>query len=305
MTIAAAGLCLDVTAEDYHADPAPKPSLSASIARTLLDETPRHAWEKHPRLNPGASPEGTRRTDLGSAAHALLLGRGRKLHVIGAEGYRTKAAREERDEARASGLTPILASDLDKAEAMVSAACRQIAAIPELAGVFEDGHSEAVAVWREGETWCRCMVDRLARAGFGGIALDYKTTNDTAHPAAAARRLLGAGADVQVAFYRRGIAAVAPRFLPLRFVFLCQETEPPFLLSALELDVAAESLGADKVVAALEVWRGCLASGQWPGFPQRICTVELPAWHLQAWMNRQLVRVASGEIGPRELVGPV
>ena len=36
----------------YHADPADAPSLSASIAKILIAETPLHAWTAHPKLNP-------------------------------------------------------------------------------------------------------------------------------------------------------------------------------------------------------------------------------------------------------------
>ncbi|WP_242401117.1 hypothetical protein [Acetobacter okinawensis] len=42
----------DLPEAQYHADPCPTPSLSNSVARILLDESPMHAHFSHPRLNP-------------------------------------------------------------------------------------------------------------------------------------------------------------------------------------------------------------------------------------------------------------
>ena len=52
-----AGLHLGVIEAEYHADPAPEPSLSRSLAHTLLTRSPRHAWQAHPRLNPAWLPD--------------------------------------------------------------------------------------------------------------------------------------------------------------------------------------------------------------------------------------------------------
>jgi hypothetical protein len=70
------GLHPAISADAYHADPAPAPSLSSSIAKTILHQTPRHAWFEHPRLNPNFEPKDDSKFDLGSVAHELLLGKG-------------------------------------------------------------------------------------------------------------------------------------------------------------------------------------------------------------------------------------
>ena len=46
------GVYYDMTTDEYHADPCPEPSLSASIAETIWRESPNHARNEHPRLNP-------------------------------------------------------------------------------------------------------------------------------------------------------------------------------------------------------------------------------------------------------------
>ena len=44
------GIYPGISAADYHADCAPEPSLSSSIARTLLAQSPLHAYHAHPRM---------------------------------------------------------------------------------------------------------------------------------------------------------------------------------------------------------------------------------------------------------------
>ena len=139
----------------YHADPAPEPSLSRSCAVTLLDRTPLHAWRSHPRLGAVGEDPKQRKLDVGSVAHELLIGQGRGIHVITTknpkgepvEAYQSNAAKQERDEALAAGLTPVLQCDLARAEAMVDAVRVRLARIPGAEGAFQDGIGEAVAVW--------------------------------------------------------------------------------------------------------------------------------------------------------------
>jgi hypothetical protein len=72
----------------YHADPAPRPSLSASVATCLLNKTPFHAWMKHPRLTKEWRGEEDEETEsngpsrFGSLAHELLLKRGQGIVKI-------------------------------------------------------------------------------------------------------------------------------------------------------------------------------------------------------------------------------
>src|SRR5690348_15257594 len=75
------GLHYNISANDYHADPCPEPSLTQSIAKLIL-RSPAHARVAHPRLNPDQPERDGRRYDVGNIAHRLLLGRGRELEII-------------------------------------------------------------------------------------------------------------------------------------------------------------------------------------------------------------------------------
>ena len=164
------GIHDDVPAAAYHADPCELgPSLSSSVGQdfALLNDTPLHAWTKSPRLNPAFEHETDSKFDLGTVVHELILGRGGGFHIVEADGWTTKAAREQRDEARANGLAPILARQAIDAEAMAANVCEKLRDVPEARGLFEggfvgfmNGRAERVGVWRDiGGALCRMMLD--------------------------------------------------------------------------------------------------------------------------------------------------
>jgi hypothetical protein len=77
----------------YHSDPAEQPSLSSSIAKTILSKTPRHAWLEHPRLNPAAAiVDEDDKFNLGSVAHELILRKGGGFDICDFDNWQTRAA---------------------------------------------------------------------------------------------------------------------------------------------------------------------------------------------------------------------
>ena len=78
----------------YHQDPCPTPSLSSSVAKVLLRQSPAHAAMQHPKLNNNYVNAESSRFDLGTIAHALLLeDDSSRLITIEADDWRTKAAK--------------------------------------------------------------------------------------------------------------------------------------------------------------------------------------------------------------------
>lgn len=278
----------DLTEEAYHADPCPVPSLSASIAAVLLDRTPWHAWTAHPRLNPDFEPNDRDTFDLGRAAHALMLAGEGSFAVVDAADWRTAAAKQARDEARAAGKTPILAHRMAEVRRMVFAGRRQIEFLSDaddrLAFKPGTGTPERTLVWREGKTWCRARLDWHPAAG--AVFHDYKTTGASAHPDAWARTAYGMGADVQAGLYRRAIRAALGIDDP-EFRFVVQENTPPFALCVVALTPAAMDLAERKALAAIDLWSRCTAAGRWPGYPARTCYIDPPGYEETRWLERE------------------
>ena len=129
----------DIPEADYHADPVPGGSLSSTGIRKLLDCPARFDWD---RRNP---PQPTAAMELGTAAHRLVLGTGAELAVIDAPDWRTKAAKESADEARAAGKLPLLTHEHAQVLDMAAALRGHPHAGPLLTG--DGGQSEQSLFW--------------------------------------------------------------------------------------------------------------------------------------------------------------
>jgi len=272
----------------YHADPAPEPSLSSSLARVLLDQSPLHAWTAHPRLNFAWEPEApSARMTLGSACHALLLGHGAAVRVVDADSWRTKAAQMERDAAIAAGELPLLAAAHEEAQNIVEAARDQMAVCGLEAAAAGFGDREVSAFARhESGVWLRARFDWIAEGR--GLIVDYKTTeNAAAKPFA--RRAAQMGYDVQAAFYLHVLGLLDSELAGrVRFVFVAQEIRAPYALAAYELSEADLEVARRKVEAAASLWSRCLSQDSWPAYPPRIERITLPHWSQARWLDREL-----------------
>ena len=282
MTIDQPGI-YTIPAAEYHADCCPAPSLSASIARTLLAQSPLHAWTEHPRLNPAYQAEESERFDLGNAAHAYILEGREGFAVIDADDWRTKAAQVARQAARAEGRTPLLASQWAEVQTMAAAVRRQLDAFEDRPRPLSAGTPEQTLVWQdEGGVWCRARLDWLHEDH--RTVDDLKSTAASANPEAWSRTMYGAGADVQAAFYLRGLTTVTGRDAAFRFVVV--ENFEPYALSVLTLAPEALALAERKVAVAIRDWRECLERNTWPAYPPVTCWIEAPPWELARWEQR-------------------
>lgn len=266
-----------MSADQYHSDPCPSPSLSNSVANVLLARSPYHAWMAHPKLNPAYRSDESSRFDLGSAAHAILLeGDSTKICIVDAADWRTKTAKEQRDTARANGLLPILAKHDFAVKAMVLKA-RAFIEQSELAGIFTEGKPEQTLTWQEPGIWCRSRLDWLTNDH--QVILDYKTT-DSAEPEAFIRQIGRMGYDLQTAFYSRAVHMAGKCKTPT-FVFLVQEVELPYACSLVGLSSAYNEIAQAKYLQATQTWRECLEANKWPAYPSVVCYAEPPVWAMK------------------------
>ncbi len=293
--------------EDYHADPCPEPSLSSHVAHILIKQSPRHAWESHPRLNPDFQSDDKHQFDIGRVAHALMLREGiGDLVIVDADSWRTKVAQQQRDEAYAHGKTPLLRHEADEVAAMVNAGQLQLAQT-EACWAFSDGAPEQTLIWIEktacGPIWCRARLDWFPR--LGNMFYDYKTTAGSAHPDAFFNSAWDKGYYMQAAFYMRGIAAVA-NIIPRDFRFVVQESKRPFALSVCALSSGALGEAHEFVTEAIETWGRCLCDDRWPGYSTHIAFADQPPVWVQrrrdAQRERKELLIAGGEDPYRTMI---
>lgn len=262
MTARPPGFYADIPAAEYHADP---DSVSASALKTLLKAP---ALYRHQQTHPQQSGA----MDLGSAAHALVLGKDEDLiYVAPFDSWQTKAAQTERKLAREAGLSPVTISEW----ATVSAMADKLSEHDTAMSLLSHGEAEISAYAPDEETGFlrRCRFDFLNASDVG---VDYKSTKD-ASPRSFAGSVATYGYDLSAAYYS-DIAADLGR--PLSAVALiAQEKEPPYLVEVYDLDAAFLDRGRRRYRRALERLRDCRESGIWPGYTGRqFTTLTPPRW---------------------------
>ncbi|WP_035696901.1 PD-(D/E)XK nuclease-like domain-containing protein [Glycomyces tenuis] len=263
----------DIPEDVYHADPVPDGSLSSTGARAILPPgTPaKFHWEQAHR---------THKTvwDIGTAAHALVLGTGPEIVIIDADSYRTKDAKEKRDSAYGDGKVPLLIDEYEDVLSMVQTINRHPVAGPLLAA--GTGLPEQSLFWVDETTsvWCRARLDWIKPAPDGGrlIVADVKTTT-AADIASIEKAIANFGYHQQLAFYLDGVRALGLHPDPAA-VLVFVEKASPHLVHVVQLDGYTLRLGELKNRRALETFAACAESGTWPGYPTDITTVSLPAW---------------------------
>ena len=282
---------------EYLADPCVVPSLSSGCAFRLVNESPFHAWHSHPRLG-AAHRDFSSVADTGTTTHDLLLGGEGKICVINPADYRSKptkecpegaipvgwtngAIRAARDEARANGLTPMLAADMFSVRAAVEA-CRGFLAQSDLAGVLDDGESELTVIGRIGDTWLRTRPDWLNPKM--RISLSFKTTKASVHADSFGRMAKSMGYLFAQEFYRRCLVEATGD--DYRHVILAQEQTAPYACALYESAPAQIAIDSAQVSRALEIWRRCMESSQWPGYGRGVQRIEPKAWELAAEEER-------------------
>jgi hypothetical protein len=249
----------------YHADPVPAAlggSLSCSGTKLLLPPSVPAKFDyyrRHPKP-PTAAME------FGSAAHRLVLGTGPDLVRVGADSWRTNYAKAAAAEARARGAVPLLSDDYETA--LLSP---------------ERGKPEQSIFWRDAEyeIWRRSRLDLFPdpSPGYAYIS-DYKTCA-SADPESISKAAWNYGYYRQDPFYRDGFTAICPG-IDVRFLFIFQEKEPPFLVNVIQLSGDAVRAGREANRAAIEKFCHCTEAGIWPGYQDeasnKIGVIGLPRW---------------------------
>lgn len=286
---------IGLSADDYHADNAgDRPTLSASIANVLISDSPAHAYAKHPKLNPDWRRHEEDRFDVGTAAHALILQGVSVADILPFKDWRTKDAQQAKAESRAAGRVPLLEHQWQAVSEMTAAVREQLPHLDAIPPLFTDGDPEQTLIWEdEYGVICRSRIDwlRTDRAAID----DLKTTSRTANPAPWARStLFSIGADVQAAFYLRGLKALTGEEPSVeQFRFCVVETTPPYAVSLVGLAPDTLALADKKVRWALEKWARCVRDDAWPAYERRVHYAELPAWEEARWLERELSEAAA------------
>lgn len=262
----------------YHRDPLKvygTESLSGSSARHLIPpSTPAHyRW----RMDHPSQP--TPAMIFGSAVHALALDT-QDLAAFDGNSWSSKAGDLFLAEHDPDGdEAPILAKDVSAAKAMA----HSLLAHPLVQMGLSNGSPEQAMFCRDPETgvWLRGKVDYLAR-GVGShlIVTDIKTT-ECAHESEFARSAGKLSYHIQDAHYARIIKHLGLA-RKVTMIFAAVEKTPPYLVNVHQISGDDMKRGDELNEMAIRRFAHCLNTGEWPGYPQRINKLTLPAYVARA-----------------------
>jgi hypothetical protein len=264
---------------DYQQDCCVEISLRSSTAYKLVErgKTPAAVAYEEPRLNPDYVREQKRHFDIGSACHALLFGKGKAIELIAGYDYsknekhggaKAGEKQELRDAAYASGKIPLLIHEAKQVRDMVARAQEQIQRLIDhgtiISNPFNPDESEKVLVCRLQGVLCRCMMDGLTIDG--DTLSEFKTEGQSAAKENWMWKARKFGYVFRLAFYRRCLEELKIAYSPSVHVFV-QESFPPYLLAFYRIDDEFIAQEDQRVGKALKIWRRCLETNEWPGYP--------------------------------------
>lgn len=273
ITITKPGIYAGITSADYHADEA----LGSTSLKTLATRTPAHY--RHDKAHPKSSAA----FDLGTAAHSLILEQDESgVVVIDVEAKRGKAWTEPADAAEAEGKIALTAREWAQVTAMRDAVMEH-----GVAGKLFTGHkAEESVFWDEDSLALKCRPD----AWKPGVLVDLKTTR-SADPNEFGKTAHEFGYHQSAAHYIDGVKAATGEELPFHFVLV--EKTAPYLVSVVELDIEAINIGRALNDRAKRIYRECVESNTWPGYPNADL-ISLPMWAI--YKAEELLGISEEEI---------
>lgn len=260
------GIVYDLSDADYHA----RPELSSTEARLLLTSPAKYRYRKD---NPPLIDDSPK-FDIGKAVHAKVLGAGADVVVVDADDWRTKAAREARQEARDAGKAPLLTREFEAVNAMAESVLQHPTARALLS---QPGHAEASLFTTVDDVPVRARFDSLPdRTERRTVAVDLKSTID-ASLRAFEKSVANYQYDVQAAWYLDAYAEITGD-TEAAFVFVAVEKEPPYLTAVHQLPLVWMEMGYTKAKRAREIYAECVTSNVWPGYPNDVQLLTPPTW---------------------------
>lgn len=238
-------------------------ALGSTSLKTLASRTPAHyKYESENAVHKDAY-------DLGTAIHSITLeGDETGIASVDADSWRTKAAQEAKAEARATGKVPMLAKDLRLARTIA----RAVMSHPSAAKLLTGHIAERSVFWDEDGLLLKCRPDALN----DGKIIDLKSTIN-ADPRTFGKTAVDLGYFQSAAHYQDGMERLTGDRLP--FLFILAEKTAPYLVSVVELDEEALDYGRMMNSRAKNVYRECIETGTWPGYPEAE-QISLPIWSI-------------------------
>lgn len=261
----------ETSAEDYHNAPGLS---STSLKRVLISPATYQYFQKNPEPISEA-------IEHGRILHTLILEPEKfdSIYAVAPEELERRGTNAWKDfVSKNPGKHHIKANEFSNAKQMAEVA-RNHSRATLLAGL-----KELSFFWKDPKTGilCKCRPDVLTQKG---VIVDYKSTERAYPETEWARSMARYQYHMQSAFYMDGVVHALEQsgidlgIEPLKaFVFYAQEKSAPFLVKPWLLGQPSMELGRRQYQQAIDKIVECEASGVWPGYPEKIDSIDCPEW---------------------------
>ena len=260
----------DMSSEEYHA----LDRLSSGGVKQML-RSPAHfrAWKDTPQAPTAAMMFGT-------AVHTMTLEPStvaQRIAVMPADAP-TRQSNAGKDwhlnfQREAAGKIILSADDYKRAARCASA----VFASPAWGLVSRNsGIVEASLLWMDMQSGVPCKARPDLMSADGMVCFDLKTTANAAREDFA-RQLWNLRYDIQAAFYMDGMHATND-VMPAHFVWACVEVEPPHGVAWYRMGHSDLEIARADIHNAAYRYAQCKATDTWPGYPDAVQEIRLPAW---------------------------
>lgn len=278
--ITAPGVYSTITPSQYFAEICPAPAITNSLIGSLVNQTARHAWARHPQLGqPVEQKKSTATQYKGSLVHRLSLGKGSDFALSPYDEFRSNEAKAWRDGMLARDIIPVKQKDYDEAASMAEIAEKAI----EIAVDGEEYETEVVFAWIEetpsGPVWARAMADIWVPSL--KLIVDLKTCADASDDKVDSS-FTRYGYGRQSTWYPRGMDKIHDAPGETRFMDLFIETEYPYCTRTADASEGMRTGCEQEIERAVALWGECLYSDNWPGYEHR--RVSPKPWQIGSWL---------------------
>ena len=207
---------------------------------------------------------------LGLLTEAKLFGIAFEYAVSPFDSFRTNEAKDWRAKQVANHVTVITQDADEKSSAMVAA----LRANPTIAQLISRGRA-STALWQPDQATGlikRGLLDFVPETQF---ILDLKTCSDASEHGFA-RQAASLGYDIQDAYYTDMFEAEFNE--RRRFVFICVESEAPFLTATWTIPTDHQQIAREKIRLWLDAYKRCQDSGSWPSYTSAITELRMPKY---------------------------
>lgn len=241
------------------------------VSKTALDQV--HRSPRHYLMWLDGEDEQTPAMAFGAAFHVATLEPDRFVAQYAAKPADMSFATKEGKAWRSEHEGRIILSHDDHSKILAMSAA--VRAHPIAGPLLRGGQAEMTLRWQDVDSGLRCQ----ARVDYWRqdlrVAADLKSTS-----CAAARDFARSVAEyryhVQHALYADGFAACGE---PVEhFLFVAVEKTAPYLVAVYELDADSVAKGEASYREDLETLERCLHDDAFPGYPETIQSLSLPAW---------------------------